>query len=172
MITLYVEENNPITPDFYNSVLNNLQFHQLKCPCGQSGCLSVHGYYNRYVKTEDGKVMFRICRVKCNQCGRTHALLLSSMVPYSQISFQDHLQIITAHEKETPSSITLSSALSFDESNFRYIIRMYLKHWKQRLISERISVDSESLISSCFQYFKRQFMQIKCTPNILFLNTT
>ena len=69
MITLYVEENNPITPGFYNSVLNNLQFHQLKCPCGQSGCLSVHGYYNRYVKTEDGKVMFRICRVKCDQCG-------------------------------------------------------------------------------------------------------
>jgi hypothetical protein len=70
MITLYVEENNPITPGFYNSVLNNLQFHQLKCPCGQSGCLSVHGYYNRYVKTEDGKVLFRICRVKCDQCGR------------------------------------------------------------------------------------------------------
>ena len=102
MITLYVEENNPITPDFYNSVLNNLQFHQLKCPCGQSGCLSVHGYYNRYIKTEDGKVLFRICRVKCNQCGRTHALLLSSMVPYSQISFRDHLQIITAHEYPFP----------------------------------------------------------------------
>ena len=172
MITLYIEENNPVTPDFYNSVINNLQFHQLKCPCGQSGCLSVHGYYNRYIKTEDGKVLFRICRVKCNQCGRTHALLLSSMVPYSQISFRDHLQIITAHENRTPSNVTLSSALSFDESNFRYIIRMYLKHWKQRLISERISVDGEGLISSCFQYFNRQFMQIKCTPNILFLNTT
>ena len=44
----------------------------------------------------------------------THALLLSSMVPYSQISFQDHLQIITAHEHRTPSNVTLSSALSFD----------------------------------------------------------
>jgi hypothetical protein len=172
MITLYVEENNPVTPTFYNSILNNLQFHQLKCPCGQSGHLSIHGYYNRYVKTEDGKVLFRICRVKCKQCGCTHSLLLSSMVPYSQISFKEHLQIITAYEKGTPSSITLSQAMSFDESNFRYIIRMYLKHWKQRLISERISINGECLINSCFQHFKRQFMQIKSMPNILFSNTT
>ena len=172
MITLYVEENNPLTPDFYNSVLNSLQFHQLRCPCGHSGCLSIHGYYHRSIKTNDGKMRFRICRVKCELCGHTHAILLSSMVPYSQISFSDHRRIIKDQENRTESRVTLSSALSFDESNYRYIIRMYLRHWKQRLLSERISARDGGLISRCFQFWKRQFMQIKCTPNILLLNTT
>ena len=123
MITLLVEENNPLTPDFYNYVLYNLQFHQLKCICGHSCCLSIHGYYYRYIKTDEGKVRFRICRVKCGQCGHTHAILLSSMVPYSQISFSDHQTIIMDFEAETPSNVTLSSALSFDESNFRLMMK-------------------------------------------------
>ena len=172
MITLYVEENNPLTPVFYNSVLNNLQFHQLRCPCGHSGCLSIHGYYHRSIKTIDGKIRFRICRVKCALCGHTHAILLSSMVPYSQISFSDHRRMISNLVDGVKSRITLAHALSFDESNYRYVIRMYLRHWKQRLLSERIQVSDGNLISHCFQCWKRQFMQIKCTPNILLLNTT
>ena len=28
----------------YDSMLGSLQFHQLKCTCGHSACLSVHGY--------------------------------------------------------------------------------------------------------------------------------
>ena len=59
MITLNVEENNPITPKFYNNLISNLQFHKLTCPFGHSGCLSIHGYYNRYIKTSEGKKRFR-----------------------------------------------------------------------------------------------------------------
>lgn len=33
MITLFVEENNPLTPTFYDSFITDLQFHQLRCPC-------------------------------------------------------------------------------------------------------------------------------------------
>ena len=61
MITLFVEENNPLTPNFYNEMINNLQFHQLTCPCGHSGCLSVHGYYHRHIKASSGRLLFRIC---------------------------------------------------------------------------------------------------------------
>ena len=94
MITLFVEESNLLTPNFYNDLISNLQFHQLTCPCGHSGGLSVHGYYNRSVKLPGGKTAFRICRVICEHCGHTHAILLSSMVPYSQISTSDHISII------------------------------------------------------------------------------
>ena len=94
MITLFVEENNPLTPNFYNNLIHNLPLHQLTCPCGHSGCLSIHGYYNRSIKLPDGKTVFRICRVKCECCGHTHAILLSSMVPYSQVVISDHISII------------------------------------------------------------------------------
>ena len=173
MITLFVDENNPLTPTFYNNLITNLQFHRLTCPCGHSGCLSVHGYYRRYIKTSDGKLPFRICRVKCECCGHTHAILLSSMVPYSQISLSEQVSIINNYEISSSQEFLMERNNSIDESNCRHVIRQYLMHWKQKLLSERIGFDGiASLTTSCFQFFSFQFMQIKRTPNILFINTT
>ncbi|RKJ59876.1 hypothetical protein D7Y06_25235 [Roseburia sp. 1XD42-69] len=60
-----------------------------------------------------------------------------------------------------------------DESNCRYIIRCFLMHWKQLLLSAQISLfNRTTLIHDCFSAFSRQFMQIRCTPNILSMNTT
>ena len=173
MITLFVEENNTLTPHFYNIIINNLQFHQLSCSCGHSGCLSVHGYYNRYIKAPSGRLCFRICRVKCQCCGHTHAILLSSMVPYSQISLAEQVNIIHNYENSLPQDSVMNDNPSIDENCYRYIIRQYLNHWKQKLLSERIFLGSiHTLTASCFSLFLRQFMQIKKTPNILFYNTT
>ncbi len=173
MITLFVEENNPLTSDFYNDFISNLQFHQLTCTCGHSGCLSVHGYYNRSIKLPEGKSTFRICRVICEHCGRTHAILLSSMVPYSQVSTSDHISIIDNYNHNRSQNSLMGKNPSIDESSFRYIIRSYLKFWHEKLRSESLSLlPVRQFISSCFSLFSRQFMQIKNTPNILFLNTT
>ena len=173
MITLLVEENNPLTPNFYNDLISNLQFHRLTCPCGHSGCLSVHGYYNRSVKLPEGKVTFRICRVICEQCGHTHAILLSTLVPYSQVSAQDHISIIDNYNHGISQDRVMNDNPCIDESCCRYIIRSYLRHWQEKLRSERIHlIPFFELIHSCFACFSRQFMQIKNTANILFLNTT
>ena len=173
MITLFVEENNPLTPNFYNNLINSLQFHQLTCPCGHSGCLSIHGYYKRSLKTPVGKLAFRICRVICSCCHHTHALLPSSVVPYSQVSMEEHVEIISCHESRERWNTPMDHNPYIDESNCRYIIRSFLKHWKQRLLSEKIPLsDTAVLIRGCFAAFRRQFMQIHCTPNILFMNTT
>lgn len=171
MITLFVEESNPLTPNFYNKLIINLQFHRLTCTCSLSGCLSVHGYYNRSMKISDEKLTFRICRVRCSYCGRTHALLLSSMVPYSQISLQDHTAVITAYEEGRLAVEVMERTPSIDESNLHYILSSYKKHWKQRLLAFGIKL-SKKLSTSCFLFYHRQFMLIKNTPNILFLNTT
>lgn len=173
MITLFVEENNPLTPSFYNEMINNLQFHQLTCPCGHSGCLSVHGYYHRHIKASSGKLLFRICRVKCQYCGHTHAILLSTMVPHSQISLMEQVTIIKNYEYSLSQDSLMNDNPSIDESCYRHIIRQYLKHWKQKLLSEQISLCSiPCLIAYCFSLFSCQFMQIKRIPNILFLNPT
>lgn len=173
MITLFVEENNPLTPNFYNDLINSLQFHQLKCPCGHSGCLSVHGYYNRSIKLPYGKVTFRICRVICEHCGHTHAILLSSMVPYSQVSTSDQISIINNYSNDVSQERVMNNNPYIDESCYRYIIKCYLRYWQERLRSERLSLlPAELLIKSCFSHFSRHFMQIKNTPNILFINTT
>ena len=173
MITLITKKNNPLTPNFYNSFISNLQFHQLKCPCGHAGGLSIHGYYHRYIKTSNGKVKFRICRVICEHCGKTHALLLSSMVPYSQLPLEDHVQIIEAYENEKPTASVLNENNSIDESTIRNVVRNYKLHWKQRLLSHKIKLNPlELLVRQCLDLYSRQFMQIKTTINYLFLCTT
>ena len=172
MITLNTIINNTLTQKIYNQLIADLQFHQLTCTCGHSGSLSVHAYYVRSVKVPEGKLRLRICRVICSCCGRTHALLPASIVPYSQIPLPEQVEIISAYETSDSPETIMDTNPSIDESNCAYIIRQYLRHWKQCLLSERIEIRDTSLVSRCFTAFFRQFMQIKNTPNILFLNTT
>ena len=98
MITLFIKEINTLSPNFYNNYISNIQMHQLTCTCGHSACLKIHGYYKRFIKTNNGKLCFNICRVKCAFCNKTHALLLSSMVPYSQLPLKDHVCAIQSYE--------------------------------------------------------------------------
>lgn len=173
MITIFVEENNPLTPNFYNNLINNLQLHRLTCTCGHAACLSIHGYYSRSLKTPEGKLSFLICRVICSCCHHTHALLPSFMVPYSQVSMNEQVDVISAHEAKEGLDSLLNRNPSVDESNCRSIIRSFLRHWKQRLLSEKITLsDKAALCRDCFSSFARQFMQMKRIPNILFLNAT
>ena len=174
MITLTVKDCNSFSQNFYDSVIASLQFHQLTCSCGHSACLSIHAYYMRKAKAPDGSVhTLRILRVKCSECGTTHAVLLSSMVPYSQISLSAHQAIIDAYESAGDTDHDCTDTGSIDENNVKYIIRTYLRHWKQRLLSAGLPLHPASLLTAgCFAFYSAQFMQIRKTFNILFSMTT
>ena len=115
MITVLVNENNPISQDFYDSVINSLQIHRIFCSCGHAGCLHIHGYYTRRVKTPAGTVILRILRLKCAECGHTHAVLLSSLVPYSQIALKDQRQIVSAYEEKSNRNAVCDTNSSMSE---------------------------------------------------------
>lgn len=142
--------------------------HQLKCSCSRSGCLSIHGYYRRSVMTPSGKVTLSICRVICSECGHTHAILLSSMVPYSQVSAKSQMDIVLAYEGDSPPQSLCSSGDGIDENNIKSVIRRYVKYWRERLIAIGLELRLLSdLISACFSHYSKQFMQIKRTFNNL-----
>ncbi|MDW2799651.1 DUF6431 domain-containing protein [Clostridium boliviensis] len=173
MITVFTDFCNPISQDFYDKTIAKVQFHQLTCTCGHSGGLTIHGYYYRSIKSEESVIRLHICRVKCSYCGTTHALLLSSIVPYSQTSLFDQVRIISCYEDSGDFSAIMNQTPSIDENIIRSVIRRYFQHWMQRLLSAGISFDPAFFfIRRCFSFFKRQFMQIKITPNILFLRPT
>ena len=172
MITVFVAICNAISQKYYDDVISQVQFYQLTCPCGLTGCLVGHGYYFRSMKTKGNKVKLRICRVKCKGCKGSHALLLSSFVPYSQIPLADQIDIISGHEEGVELSPIMEQNREIDENNMKAVIWHYRHHWKQKLLSENISLAPVfCLVKKCFSLFKRQFMQNKSTPNILFLET-
>ena len=173
MITIFVRDSNYISKSFYDSVNNYLQFHQLTCSCSHSACLSVHGYYKRTVKLSSGAIRLRVCRVKCSECGATHALLLSSMVPYSQIPISDQQRIYKDYEEGRNVSMVCESNPSVDENNVKSILRNYRRRWREKLRSLRIRLfPLDDLILSCFSDYSSQFMQIHQRVNKLFSYTT
>lgn len=170
MITIFKHTFKSISQTYYDKTIDNLDFHQLTCSCGHSACLTRHAYYLRYFKTPLGKLRLRICRVKCSICGATHALLPAEMVPYSQIPLISQIYIARESLSSFPDySSIMSENPEIDESNIASICRQFKHFWKERLLSESISFeDTSMLLQQCFSFFRRQFMQIKCTANILF----
>lgn len=167
MITILLDNCKSFSQKNYNNFINTLAFHGLSCTCGQKGLLIKHGYYKRLIKTTGGYVQLKILRVKCKSCLITHAILPSFIVPYSRVLYHDHVTIIHSYLHHLSYEPIMLSNLLIDESNINYIIGQYLRHWKERIASFRGDVNS-SVFTSCFKYFSRHFMQIKCTPNILF----
>lgn len=173
MITIFEDFCNPISQDSYDKTINALPFHQLTCTCGHSACLTIHGYYDRSVKSEDHTVSLHICRVKCSYCNGTHALLPSYIVPYSQVSFPDQAAIISCYQNSANYSEIMEKTSSIDETCIHSIIRRYTRHWLQRILSVPLSISTSlPFVCLCFSHFSRPFMQVKRTPNILFLTPT
>ncbi|WP_244834116.1 DUF6431 domain-containing protein [Clostridium sp. BJN0001] len=156
-----------LTQKSYDKFIKDIDFHKLTCSCGRSGQLVKHGYYKRTVKNSDGKISITILRAKCTCCNKTHAIFPECIVPYSQILLCDHISIINAYNSKASFEPIMIANEFIDESNIFYIIKQYLEHWKERITSFKISLDL-SISKQCLKNFKRQFMQIKCTNNILF----
>ena len=173
MITIKTENYNLISQDFYNKTIDSLDLNLISCTCGHSGCLIRYGSYNRNVQLKDEVITLTLVRVYCTACGHTHALLLSSMGPYSQIPLDMQMAAIHAYESGYPLSHILADHCFIDENNLKAVIRSYRLHWKERLRSAGLSFSEwNSLVTDCFSHFSRQFMQIKTTVNKLFLLPT
>lgn len=172
MITIIADKINALNQISYNKFLENINYNQLSCSCGMSGCFNKHGYYNRSIKTSDGIITISIHRVKCKHCSKTHAIFPHIIVPYSQILLCEHISILTAYTNKTSFESIMLDIISIDESNIRYVISRYLSHWKEIITAFGFSIrdDILTIVEQCLINFNRQFMQIKCVTNILFIN--
>ena len=167
MVTVFVKKNNTLSQEFYDSIVDGINFSSVHCTCGHCGCLTRHAYYYRIVRFKSSVVVLKILRVKCSQCGKTHAVLLSSIVPYSQIPLEDQIEIISNYDSGSDFMAVLDSNFLIDPREVYRIISNYRRFWKQRLISEKIT-SFENIVTDCFRLFDLQFMQIRWSPGILF----
>lgn len=174
MITINYNKINTLNQNFYNNLIDLLNLSQITCSCGHSGCLTKHAYYKRNLKISGGiKLTLSILRVKCCVCGKTHAILPSGVVPYSQVSLRDHITIINNNLNNKSQTHVMNNNPLIDESTVSYILTTFRKYWQQRLRTFKIDISMQPgcLIKQCFKYFSRQFMQIKCTTNIFYTAT-
>lgn len=169
MITLFVSECNPVSQKFYDDLMERVEPSHLPCTCGRHGTFIRYGSYHRNVKAGGHILLLKIQRVLCSSCGRSHALLPSSLVPYSQIPLAHQVSVIEAYESGGNPAAVLQTNPEMDDRTPFKLIRIYLSCWRERLRSERIPLRPlAALASKCLSFFGKQFMQIKNTPNIFF----
>ena len=64
------------------------------CPaCGAVGDYVRHGSYTRNFDDGSGEEAVTVDRVKCRNCGKTHALLWEGMIPYVLRSGEAHREV-------------------------------------------------------------------------------
>lgn len=163
MITGFFQNYKVITPKNYECAIANLNLHCLSCSCGHAGCLIRHGYYTRGLKTPFGTIVLRILRVKCKECGRTHALLPELIVPYSLLP-ADLQQMMLLHPlgSDELEKIMIENT-DITESDVLRVRYRFRHHWAQRLkaIGAELCCCIRQLMDQCYLAFRRQFMQIR-----------
>ena len=171
MITVLTKNFNNLSQEKYDEVVERLQFHQITCTCGHCGCMRKYGRYKRSVWIFCYEIVLRIQRLQCTSCGKTHAILLDILIPYSRIPLEDCREIILAGETGKSCTAVQEANPYIEDGMVLHVRIQFRKHWQQKLLSENISLQ-ENLIADCFRFFGRQFMQIRGTPNILFSPST
>lgn len=151
----------------YDLFINSIDLSSLHCSCHHTHCLSIHAYYTRTIRSASGKVVIRVLRVKCSHCNRTHAIMPSCIVPYSQILLTQLISIVHSSIKSLD---TLAILYSLEDAHIRYINKQYQHFWKQRIYNLK-SFSAYQLSTYCFQTFKKQFMQIRNVTNIAYFTT-
>ena len=141
MITGNFKGFKGITQNIYGKVTANLPLYRLRCSCGHAGCL----VRSRRLKTRQGTIVLRILRVKCRECGRTHAILPELVIPYSQIP-ADLQQWMLLYPLGSPELEVLMQANSdITESNVLAVRSRYRRNWKERLLTMGSKIQDGSL---------------------------
>ncbi len=170
MITLILNTRKPLTQEIYNNFIAKLPLHQIECNCGQAGCLDRHAYYRRMLKQQESTISLRILRVKCEACGRTHAILVDQIVPYEQVASDVQQKMIQFKFSSDEIQELLDENLDITDSDVYAVKRRYKEQWKERLntMKKKITDSLGELIRSSFSEFHRQFMQIRRGINLEF----
>lgn len=146
--------------DVYNQGVEQYHYEIEVCDkCSHVG-FHKHGTYPRNIIIYEEELVLEIVRIKCTQCGRTHALIPNFAVPYCQYSVMDMINIITLTFKAL---MCFLGATKIPEETVFSIRKRYKRKWKERLRAFGISFDV-NLIPRCLSTFAYQFMQCRwCT---------
>ena len=167
MITLINTNCNSNFIKYYEALINNLNTNKYHCPNCRHNTLIKWGKYKRKIKLPEAIGTLSIQRVRCGECKKTHSILPSFLVPYSQVLLMDQIDIINTYNFKNKFVDILERNPYLELSNVMRIIKSYLKYWKQRLISADISLNDtiSNIVFKVSSIYNRQFMQIRCTIN-------
>lgn len=100
----FKEKLKSLSQNKYNNLIFSLILSDIYCNRCNSNDWSFHCTYSRHIDIFDRKHKIKIQRIKCNECNKTHAILIQDMVPYSSVSFDIVVDILKKTDMPTSSS--------------------------------------------------------------------
>lgn len=133
------KKNFKKTLDSINYYKNIVNFGYIKCTCGSSNIIR-WGFYYRNIKYMLNNFVFHdiICiqRIKCKDCGCTHALLPEGIVPYKIFSIE--VILLSILDDSTFIDISLDTInkwkYQFNKFFFSYLSVMFHSNIKSNVI--------------------------------------
>lgn len=156
MITLMINHlNTELTQDLYDSYIHELDLHHLPCTCSHHDMVR-YGTYQRNVITASTRFHLTVVRLLCKECGRTHAVLPSSIVPWQYLQLGIQIQILSHPELNDDLMVNNPN---IDEQLISRVKNNFKKKYKPWMHSEGLCFDDD-LVSNAFLSFMSNFMQM------------
>lgn len=156
-----------IIQDIYNQLTRDAAIVCI-CPlCGHHSFIC-WGYYTRTLIVFSIVVRLRVKRLRCKECGKTHAIHIPSMIGYCCTSLESIIDILI-------SASTSDIEGPFEDSYIYKVKNNYKYKWKARLKAIKIedfNIDINILCSHVLNTYNLQFMQIHCGNNYLYHSPT
>lgn len=139
-----------IIQSIYSDAINKINLNKLNCCLPNNGSFTIHGYYKRKFRIKENIVTINILRIKCEHCGKTHAVFFNDFIPYSSFSSIEGQMIL----------------LNVIDDSFTYEVINRINKIKRRilvriaLIKKNIHDKIEDLINGSVIAFCLHFLQI------------
>lgn len=144
------EINDKTIQKAYTDAINKINLNRLRCCLKSNGSFKIHAYYKRTFRLKENIVTISILRIRCEHCGKTHAVFFNDFIPYSSFS-----------------SVEGQMALSnFIDDTFSYELLEKIKKIKSKImirltfLRKRIIDNMEDLIDASIKSFQLHFLQI------------
>ena len=107
---------------YYEKVSESFSNTPIACPaCRNTSVMNIHGYYTRSFSFGLRGMRIRVMRVRCPECGSTHAVLPEDSLPYHAITYTELMELLNGDE-ESDSLVISESYINHLRKSFRSII--------------------------------------------------
>ena len=136
--------------EIYTEAINSIDFNKVVChKCRFTGDYEVKGYYERSIIINNYKLKINLLRIKCKNCGRTHAILFLDFIPYYQLSSTDSKDIIDNDFNDEYYDLDLIERLKKRGKEFNNRIRPY----GLNIFKDEILVITKTVVLNCYNSY-------------------
>ncbi|MGX8686623.1 MAG: DUF6431 domain-containing protein [bacterium] len=171
---VYKSFDRPFDQKRYDDLIRALAVSirsDLVCPfCreeGRQGHFIRWGSHERILSAGcEEKMKARFQRIRCTDCGHTHALFPESIIPFSSFPAQLQTDIIQSYLDGSESSLRELMRTAISQGSAGNVIRRFIREWKDRLRQTGASIRSPlgEITEKCISSFRLQFMQAGAVP--------